>query len=110
MADLEINKIYLIHNNFFSVFNKEYFEALTPMVHTHTTHRMDDGKRFYFECPLEHLHDSVDQWSIKSTVFEDEDDFLIFSVYEANRISNEMDDYFKGLVKKSKEKYPEKWI
>ena len=110
MADLKINNVYLIHSGYYPIFNKEYFEALIPMVHTHTTNRMDDGERFYFECPLVGRIESVDKWSLKSSVFEDEDAFLIFSAYESKRINNNMDDYFKNLVDKSKEKYPEKWI
>ncbi|RLC47951.1 MAG: hypothetical protein DRH57_03120 [Candidatus Cloacimonadota bacterium] len=110
MNDLEINKIYLLQRGFFQTFNKDYFESIIPMVHTHTTHRMDDGERFYFMCPLDDIYESVDEWSISSNVFEDEDAFLKFSVYEASRINVQMDDYFKDLVEQSKLKYPEKWI
>lgn len=107
---MEINKIYLIQQGFFQVYDKEYFDSLIPIVHTHTTSKMDDGERFYFEDPLEGTTDSVDSWYIDSAVFEDEDVFLKFSVYEAARINVVMDDYFKNLVRCSKNNYPEKWI
>jgi len=110
MVELEINKIYLIQSGYFSIFNKEYFNSLQPMVHTHTTVRLDDGKRFYFHCPIEDTDSSADEWSIHNEVFEDEDEFLKYSVGEALRINVKMDSYFKDLVDKSKTKNPEKWI
>ncbi len=111
MVDLEINKTYLVHNGYFPTFNKEYYEALIPMIYTHTTHRMDDGERFFFKNPLDDkMFVSIHKSSLKNDVFTDKNDFLKYSVYESNRISNKMDEYFLGLVEKSREEQPQKWI
>jgi hypothetical protein len=110
MADLKINNVYLIQQGFYEIFNKEYYESLIPMVHTHTTLRMDDGERFYFHCPIEDIHTSVDEWSIHNEVFKDEVDFLKFSVRESSRLGIKIDKHFKKLILKSRENHPEKWI
>ena len=106
----EINGIYLIQENYASSFDEDYYETLVPMVHTHTTCRMDDGTRYYFECPITNASTSVDSWSLKSNVFDDEQDFLVYSVGESLRLNKPMDDFFIDLVNKSKEEFPEKWI
>jgi len=110
MNDLENNKIYMIQNEHYEEWNLDYFESLKPLVFTHTTHRMDDGIRYYFEDPLTDYRDSVDQWSIKNYVFENTHQFLKYTVMEAKRITKPIGIDLQKIIDESKEDYPEEWV
>ena len=108
--DLETGKIYLLHCGYFPTWDTEYYDALVPLVFTHTTHRMDDGIRYYFEDPIGEYRESVDQWSLKDSVFTSTDKFLRFTVYESERVGQKLGDNIIKLIETSRENSPEEWV
>ena len=110
LSNLEFNKIYLIHEQYYEVFNKDYIDSLFPMIFTHQTHRLDEGIICHFDCPLTEVHTSLSEFSINNSVFESKAAFLKYSFKYAELNKIKMDDYFLNAVTASQEKYPELWI
>ena len=104
------NKIYLIQNDYFEEYNEKYFRSLQSLVYTHSTHRMDDGVRHFFVNPIEDFHDSVANHSLSTSVFENEHQFLKYTLSEAERVDKVMDTFIQNKIKKSQETNPEEWI
>ena len=108
--DLIFGKIYLIHTKYHEIFNKEYYDDLTPMVYTHNIVIFGEGLRYYFEEPIEGFVDSLSWSSLSDCVFENEHQFLKHTLSESSRIHRSTDSFIQNKINKSQEIHPEEWI
>lgn len=110
------------------VIDKSHFEDLKYLEFSHTTHKLDDGKKWYFRIggmELDHSRYTivkdylvVDEWSMNQRLFKSQDEFLKYlTVYLDNLNSDEsdkvlyyFDDWVKQRIKKSQKENPEIWI
>lgn len=101
--------------------NKGHFEDLKYLVLSHTTHRMDDGKKWYFENPIEdHGYTIIDEWGIDQWTFKSQDEFLKYLTIHVENLNTDrdgvkkplyyFDDFVKSKIKESQERSPQLWI
>lgn len=105
-----------------------HFNDLKYLELSHTTHRMDDGQKWYFknfkdgEDPtlVDEPYVVFDQWNIEQWTFKSQDEFLKYLTVHLDNLNSTRDSdeqplyYFdnevKQRIKQSQEQNPEVWI
>jgi hypothetical protein len=99
-----------------------YFNDLKYLELSHTTHRMDDGKKWYFKNfeDGEDPYVVIDEWGIEQWIFKSQDDFLKYLTVHVDNLNSMrdseeqpmyyFDDELKQKIKESQEENPEAWI
>lgn len=98
-----------------------HYDDLKHLELSHTTHRMDEGKMWYFKNPEEEYGFTIlDEWNIEQFVYPTPDDFLYYLVVHLDNINdmrNEPDqpkyyfsDEMKKKIEESQEGNPQIWV
>ena len=116
---LEIGKSYWILTDLThrKTIGRSEWEALKYLKCIDMSHRMDDGRRYYFDgMDSNGRVVSVQEWDTEQLVFESRDEYLKYMVSHINNLNSgdyggyEFDEYFKKLIIESQEENPEELI